>query len=128
LSDTESARTPFEPGAPAAAGAIPLAVPHLAGNEWAYVKEALDTNWVSSAGPFVDRFERMVAGVVDTPYAVAVASGSAPKELRTRERSRLAFPTYKTTPDASLNMYTPGDSGRCGSLSAICSASSFGTM
>ena len=77
MSDTESARTPFEPGAPAAAGAIPLAVPHLVGNEWAYVKEALDTNWVSSAGPFVDRFERMVAGVVDTPHAVAVASGTA---------------------------------------------------
>ena len=30
---------------------IPNAVPHLAGNEWKYVKECLDTNWVSSAGP-----------------------------------------------------------------------------
>ena len=35
---------------------IPNAVPHLGGNEWKYVKECLDTNWVSSAGPFVDRF------------------------------------------------------------------------
>ena len=32
---------------------IPNAVPHLAGNEWKYVKECLDTNWVSSAGPFI---------------------------------------------------------------------------
>ena len=31
---------------------IPNAVPHLAGNEWKYLKECLDTNWVSSVGPF----------------------------------------------------------------------------
>ena len=34
---------------------IPNAVPHLAGNEWKYVKECLDTGWVSSVGKFVDR-------------------------------------------------------------------------
>lgn len=56
---------------------IPLAVPHLGGNEWTYVKEALDTNWVSSVGPFVDRFERETASLVGTQHAVAVASGSA---------------------------------------------------
>src|SRR5207244_473160 len=36
--------------------AIPNAVPHLRGNEWQYLKECLDTNWVSSVGPSVDRF------------------------------------------------------------------------
>src|SRR5207253_7875563 len=36
---------------------IPNAVPSLGGNEWRYLKECLDTNWVSSAGPFVERFE-----------------------------------------------------------------------
>ena len=40
---------------------IPLAVPHLGGNEWKYVKECLDTSWVSSAGLYVDRFEAKVA-------------------------------------------------------------------
>ena len=57
--------------------AIPNAVPHLAGNEWKYVKECLDTNWVSSAGPFVGRFEREVAAHVGVPHAVATVNGTA---------------------------------------------------
>jgi len=56
---------------------IPNAVPHLAGNEWKYVKECLDTNWVSSVGPFVDRFEREVASYVGVPHAVATVNGTA---------------------------------------------------
>jgi perosamine synthetase len=56
---------------------IPNAVPHLAGNEWKYVKECLDTNWVSSAGPFVERFEREVARYVGVPHAIATVNGTA---------------------------------------------------
>lgn len=56
---------------------IPNAVPHLAGNEWKYLKECLDTNWVSSAGPFIERFERAVAEFVGAPHAVATVNGSA---------------------------------------------------
>jgi perosamine synthetase len=56
---------------------IPNAVPHLAGNEWKYVKECLDTNWVSSAGPFVDRFEKEVAAHLGVPHAVATVNGTA---------------------------------------------------
>src|SRR6185503_16566407 len=55
---------------------IPNAVPHLAGNEWAYLKECLDTNWVSSAGPFIERFERAVAGAVGAPHAIATVNGT----------------------------------------------------
>lgn len=66
-----------EPGAPTGPGFIPLSVPHLSGNEWAYVKECLDTNWVSSAGPFVDRFEREMAQVAGTKCAVATVNGTA---------------------------------------------------
>jgi perosamine synthetase len=69
------------PGAPAPAGGIPLAVPTLGGSEWAYVKEALDTNWVSSVGPFVDRFEREIAALVGSPHAIAVSSGTAALHL-----------------------------------------------
>ena len=56
---------------------IPLSVPEIHGNEWKYVKECLDSNWVSSAGPFVDRFERMVADYVGTRHAVATVNGTA---------------------------------------------------
>ena len=32
-------------------GPIPVSVPEIAGNEWAYLKDCLDSNWVSSVGP-----------------------------------------------------------------------------
>lgn len=67
----------FEPGAPVQAGFIPLCVPEIRGNEWAYIKECLDTGWVSSVGAYVDRFEKELAAYVGQPYAVAVASGTA---------------------------------------------------
>jgi perosamine synthetase len=66
-----------EPGAPAVKGTIPLCVPEICGNEWVYVKECLDTNWVSSVGTFVSRFERELAAEVGTRYAVAVVNGTA---------------------------------------------------
>ena len=56
---------------------IPNAVPHLAGNEWQYVKQCLDENWVSSVGEFVTRFEREIAAWVGVPHAVATVNGSA---------------------------------------------------
>ena len=56
---------------------IPLCVPHLMGNEWEYVKECLDTNWVSSVGSFVDRFEREMADFVGAAHGVATSSGTA---------------------------------------------------
>lgn len=67
----------FEPGAPVAAGGIPLCVPEIRGNEWAYIKECLDTNFVSSVGPFVDRFERDLAAYTGAKHAIATASGTA---------------------------------------------------
>ncbi|RQW77193.1 MAG: CBS domain-containing protein, partial [Methanothrix sp.] len=66
-----------EPGAPVPAGFIPLCVPELAGNEWAYIKECLDTNWVSSVGPFVDHFEKMVAEYAGLKYGISANSGTA---------------------------------------------------
>jgi perosamine synthetase len=56
---------------------IPLSIPHLRGNEWKYLKECLDTNYVAAAGPFIQRFERAVAEFVGAPYAVAASSGTA---------------------------------------------------
>ena len=49
---------------------IPLSEPEIRGKEWAYLKECLDTNWVSSAGPFVDRFEQMMADCIGTRFAM----------------------------------------------------------
>lgn len=60
-----------------AAKFIPLCVPHISGNEWEYVKECLDTGWVSSVGSYVTRFEKMTADYVGTKHAVAAVSGTA---------------------------------------------------
>ncbi len=56
---------------------IPLCVPTIRGNEWKYVKECLDTTWVSSVGAYVDKFECAVAEAVGTEHAVATSSGTA---------------------------------------------------
>ncbi|MBC6481018.1 MAG: LegC family aminotransferase [Hormoscilla sp. GM7CHS1pb] len=69
--------TPFEPGVPSAEGFIPLCVPEIRGNEWKYIKECLDTNWVSSVGAYVNRFEEMVADYVGTNHAVATVNGTS---------------------------------------------------
>jgi perosamine synthetase len=52
-------------------------VPEIRGNEWQYVKECLDTGWVSSVGSFVDRFEAALAEEVGTRYAVATVNGTS---------------------------------------------------
>jgi len=67
----------FEPGAPATSDFIPLCVPEIRGNEWKYIKECLDTGWVSSVGSFVDRFERELAAYVGTKHAVATVNGTS---------------------------------------------------
>lgn len=56
---------------------IPLSIPNISGNEWKYVKECLDTGWVSSAGPFVNKFEDDFKNYVGAKYAIACSSGTA---------------------------------------------------
>ena len=65
------------PGAPPSADFIPLIVPEICGNEWKYVKECLDTNWVSSVGSYVDQFEKMTAERAGTKFAIATVNGTA---------------------------------------------------
>lgn len=63
--------------APPNVGQIPLIVPEIRGNEWRYVKECLDTGWVSSVGSYVERFEQMVAQQAGTKHAVATVNGTS---------------------------------------------------
>lgn len=51
--------------------------PTLGGNAWDYVKECIDTGWVSSAGAYVTRFEKMLAEFTGARHAVAVVNGTA---------------------------------------------------
>ena len=56
---------------------IPLSVPNLKGNELKYVTHAVETEWVSTAGPYVEDFEKHIADYVSMPGAVACQSGTA---------------------------------------------------
>ncbi len=60
---------------------VPLSVPSIEGNEWKYVKDCLDSGWVSSVGSYVGDFERSVAEYVGSKHAVACASGTAALHL-----------------------------------------------
>lgn len=60
-----------------AASFIPLIVPEIRGNEWNYVKECLDTNWVSSVGSYVEKFEQMIAEQAGARYGVATVNGTS---------------------------------------------------
>jgi perosamine synthetase len=64
-------------GVPPPADFISWIVPEIRGNEWKYVKECLDTNWVSSVGSYIDRFEKMAAEQAGTKYAIATVYGTA---------------------------------------------------
>nr|CRH08107.1 Putative pyridoxal dependent aminotransferase, DegT/DnrJ/EryC1/StrS types [Candidatus Magnetococcus massalia] len=56
---------------------IPLAIPHLAGREAEYLQSCIESTFVSSVGPFVDRFEQLVASGAGAAHGVATASGTA---------------------------------------------------
>ncbi|HNV68758.1 MAG TPA: aminotransferase class I/II-fold pyridoxal phosphate-dependent enzyme, partial [Candidatus Ozemobacteraceae bacterium] len=62
-------------------GFIPNCVPVVRGREAEYVQECLKTGWVSSVGPFVDRFEREFAAYVGARHAVATCNGTAALHL-----------------------------------------------
>ena len=60
---------------------ILLSAPELAGDELRYVNECIEAGWVSTAGPFVDRFEKALAAWVESPFGVATASGTAALQI-----------------------------------------------
>lgn len=63
---------------------IPLSVPNIKGNELAYVKEALEKEWVSTAGAMIVNFENEISKYVHSVGAVACQSGTAGIHLSLR--------------------------------------------
>ncbi|MFS0638307.1 aminotransferase class I/II-fold pyridoxal phosphate-dependent enzyme [Mesobacillus foraminis] len=82
-----------------------LSSPHMSGNEYKYIKEAFETNWVAPLGPNVDLFEKEIAEYVGANEAVAVSSGTAAIHLA-----------------LSLLNIQKGDKVFCSSLTFIASA------
>ena len=56
---------------------IPLSIPNINGNEWKYVKDCLDTGWISSAGEYVNQFEKAIKDYTGAKYAISCMNGTA---------------------------------------------------
>jgi len=57
--------------------AIPVCTPILDGREAEYVADCIETNWVSSLGEYIPRFEQTFARICNAPHSVACSSGTA---------------------------------------------------
>jgi perosamine synthetase len=60
---------------------IPLHEPVFCGNEKKYVLETIDSTFVSSVGEFVNKFERDIAAIAGTKFAVATVNGTSALHL-----------------------------------------------
>jgi perosamine synthetase len=68
-------------GKPPRRGIIPVCEPTLSGNELKYITDAVETNWISSAGGYIPRFEAMFAAEMGARYGVACANGTVALHL-----------------------------------------------
>jgi perosamine synthetase len=62
-------------------GIIPVCQPTLSGNELKYITDAVETNWISSAGSYIPRFEALFAEKMGTRYGVACTNGTVALHL-----------------------------------------------
>ncbi|BAU54348.1 DegT/DnrJ/EryC1/StrS family aminotransferase [Mucilaginibacter gotjawali] len=58
-----------------------LSSPHMGGEEFSFVKEAFDTNWIAPLGPHVNGFEHDLEAFTGSKYAAALSSGTAALHL-----------------------------------------------
>ena len=56
---------------------IPLHMPVFNGNEKKYLNQCIDSTYVSSVGPFVDKFEDLMTQITNTDKTISVVNGTA---------------------------------------------------
>ena len=61
-----------------------LSSPTMHGEEFEYMKEAYETNWMSTVGKNIDEVERLACEKVGCKYAVALSAGTASLHLAVR--------------------------------------------
>lgn len=69
------------PSAAPAVRRVPLAEPNLRGREAEYLRECVESGWVSSIGRFVTDFERALAARVGVPHALSTCNGTTALHL-----------------------------------------------
>jgi perosamine synthetase len=93
---------------------IPLSLPNISGNEWQYVKDCLDTGWISSVGEYVTQFEQAVAKFAGARYGVATMNGTAALHIAqqlagVQENDYVILPNITFIASANAIKYTGAD-------------------
>ena len=90
------------------ASLVALHEPYMTGDAWIYVKDCLETGWVSSTGKYVDRFEQDLAAFTDAKYAVVTVNGTAALHIcyllagvQTNDEVLMPTLTFVATPNAA---------------------------
>ena len=78
---------------------IPVNIPKIFKNEKRFVNQALRTNWISSEGPFVKKFEKNFSTYNKKKFGVAVSNGTAAleiaiKSLNLKKGSEVIIPAF----------------------------------
>ncbi len=78
---------------------IPVNTPLISGNEKKYLMECIETGWISSEGPFVEKFEEKFSSYIGRRFGVSVTNGTAALEaavcaLNLPKNSEVIVPTF----------------------------------
>jgi len=93
---------------------IPIATPNLCGNEAKYLMECVQTNFVSTVGPFVKKFEQELCAVTKANYAVPTCSGTSAlhlslKAVGVKENELVIIPSFTFIATANAIRYCGSD-------------------
>lgn len=78
---------------------IPVNEPDLSGNEKKYLQECIDTGWISSEGPFIEKLGADMAKLTNRKHTFAVCNGTAALEIAVKaigigEGDEVIMPTF----------------------------------
>lgn len=90
---------------------IPIYQPWLGGNEKKYVNDCLDTNWISSKGKYIKKFEEKFAEYLGVKYATGISNGTtalhlALETLGIGKGDEVIVPTFTYIASVSSVLYT----------------------
>ena len=92
---------------------IPVCVPSIQGKEWEYIKDCIDTEWVSSAGKYVELFEQKIAEYIGSKYAIACINGTSALQVSLRlagvlHGDEVIVPPYTMSASATCVLFSGG--------------------
>ena len=81
---------------------IPLNSPNLVGNEMRYLKDCINTNWISTSGKYIKSFESKICNFTGSKYAVACINGTSALQVSLRlaalKNDEIIVPTLHLSP------------------------------